>query len=324
MSDTNNTNNTNVLTSESKIPESNNNQNSNSTVASTTPAASSALPTAPSQFSNQTLPTGTPQGQQQSLSSAAADANQTAPNGTTHFGYKTVALEDKQQKVADVFHSVAAKYDLMNDLMSFGIHRLWKRFAISLSGVRRGQHVLDIAGGTGDLAMAFSREVGAQGRVVLSDINESMLNVGRDRLIDKGCTNGEFVLANAETLEPFADESFDLIPISFGLRNVTDKDAALRSMYRVLKPGGRLLILEFSKPVFEPLSRLYDFYSFTALPIMGKLVANDSESYRYLAESIRMHPDQRTLKQMMETAGFHSCDYHNMTGGIVALHRGFK
>lgn len=324
MSDTNNTNNTNVLTSESKIPESNNNQNSNSTVASTTPAASSALPTAPSQFSNQTLPTGTPQGQQQSLSSAAADANQTAPNGTTHFGYKTVALEDKQQKVADVFHSVAAKYDLMNDLMSFGIHRLWKRFAISLSGVRRGQHVLDIAGGTGDLAMAFSREVGAQGRVVLSDINESMLNVGRDRLIDKGCTNVEFVLANAETLEPFADESFDLITISFGLRNVTDKDAALRSMYRVLKPGGRLLILEFSKPVFEPLSRLYDFYSFTALPIMGKLVANDSESYRYLAESIRMHPDQRTLKQMMETAGFHSCDYHNMTGGIVALHRGFK
>ena len=324
MSDTNNTNNTNVLTSESKIPESNNNQNSNSTVASTTPATSSALPTAPSQFSNQTLPTGTPQGQQQSLSSAAADANQTAPNGTTHFGYKTVALEDKQQKVADVFHSVAAKYDLMNDLMSFGIHRLWKRFAISLSGVRRGQHVLDIAGGTGDLAMAFSREVGAQGRVVLSDINESMLNVGRDRLIDKGCTNVEFVLANAETLEPFADESFDLITISFGLRNVTDKDAALRSMYRVLKPGGRLLILEFSKPVFEPLSRLYDFYSFTALPIMGKLVANDSESYRYLAESIRMHPDQRTLKQMMETAGFHSCDYHNMTGGIVALHRGFK
>ena len=324
MSDTNNTNNTNVLTSESKMHESNNNQNSNSTVASTTPATSSALPTAAPQFSNQILPTGTPQGQQQSLSSAATDANQAAPNSTTHFGYKTVALEDKQQKVADVFHSVASKYDLMNDLMSFGIHRLWKRFAISLSGVRRGQHVLDIAGGTGDLAMAFSREVGAQGRVVLSDINESMLNVGRDRLIDKGCTNVEFVLANAETLEPFADESFDLITISFGLRNVTDKDAALRSMYRVLKPGGRLLILEFSKPVFEPLSRLYDFYSFTALPIMGKLVANDSESYRYLAESIRMHPDQRTLKQMMETAGFHSCDYHNMTGGIVALHRGFK
>ena len=292
---------------------------SNGNLASTVP---------PAVFSTQPLPVGTPQGQQQSLPNATANANQTSTQSTsqstTHFGYKTVAVEEKQQKVAEVFHSVASKYDLMNDLMSFGIHRLWKRFAISLSGVRRGQHVLDIAGGTGDLAMAFSREVGAQGRVVLSDINESMLNVGRDRLIDKGCTNVEFVLANAETLEPFADESFDLITISFGLRNVTDKDAALRSMFRVLKPGGRLLILEFSKPIFEPLSRLYDFYSFTALPIMGKLVANDSESNRYLAESIRMHPDQRTLKQMMENAGFNSCDYHNMTGGIVALHRGFK
>lgn len=274
-----------------------------------------------SPFSSQPLPQGTPQGQQQSLPKGADHRNL---GSTTHFGYKTVDVEEKQQKVAEVFHSVAAKYDLMNDLMSFGIHRLWKRFAINLSGVRRGQQVLDIAGGTGDLALAFSREVGPQGHVVLSDINESMLNVGRDRLIDKGCTNVDFVLANAETLEPFSDESFDLVTISFGLRNVTDKDAALRSMYRVLKPGGRLLILEFSKPVFEPLSRLYDLYSFTALPVMGKLVANDSESYRYLAESIRMHPDQRTLKQMMETAGFQSCDYHNMTGGIVALHRGFK
>lgn len=273
-----------------------------------------------SPFLNQPLPQGTPQGQQQTL----PGADHSNLGSTTHFGYKTVGVEEKQEKVAEVFHSVAAKYDLMNDLMSFGIHRLWKRFTINLSGVRRGQHVLDIAGGTGDLALAFSREVGAQGRVVLSDINESMLNVGRDRLIDKGCTNVEFVLANAETLAPFADESFDLLTISFGLRNVTDKDAALRAMYRVLKPGGRLLILEFSKPVFEPLSRLYDLYSFTALPIMGKLVANDSESYRYLAESIRMHPDQRTLKQMMESAGFQSCDYHNMTGGIVALHRGFK
>ena len=163
-----------------------------------------------------------------------------------------------------------------------------------------------------------------QGHVVLSDINESMLNVGRDRLIDAGCTNVDFVLANAETLEPFADNSFDLVTISFGLRNVTDKDAALAAMYRVLKPGGRLLILEFSKPVFEPFSKLYDLYSFTALPIMGKLVANDSESYKYLAESIRMHPDQRTLKGMMENAGFQSCDYHNLTGGIVAVHRGFK
>ena len=279
-----------------------------------------AAPQSNSPFLNQALPQGTPQGQQQSLS----QAGNSSTGKTTHFGYKTVALEEKQQKVAEVFHSVAAKYDLMNDLMSFGIHRLWKRFAIGLSGVRRGQQVLDIAGGTGDLAKAFSREVGPSGHVVLSDINESMLNVGRDRLIDAGCTNVDFVLANAEDLAPFADESFDLVTISFGLRNVTDKDAALRSMYRVLKPGGRLLILEFSKPIFEPLSRLYDLYSFTALPVMGKLVANDSESYRYLAESIRMHPDQRTLKQMMETAGFHSCDYHNLTGGIVALHRGFK
>ena len=180
------------------------------------------------------------------------------------------------------------------------------------------------AGGTGDLAKVFSREVGPTGHVVLSDINESMLNVGRDRLIDAGCTNVDFVLANAETLEPFADNSFDLLTISFGLRNVTDKDAALQAMYRVLKPGGRLLILEFSKPVFEPFSKLYDMYSFTALPIMGKLIANDSESYKYLAESIRMHPDQRTLKGMMENAGFQNTDYHNLTGGIVAVHRGFK
>jgi demethylmenaquinone methyltransferase/2-methoxy-6-polyprenyl-1,4-benzoquinol methylase len=279
-------------------------------------AAPTISPQPASMFQQGALPTGTPQGQQQAAQGQASD--------TTHFGYKTVRTDEKQQKVAEVFHSVAAKYDLMNDLMSFGIHRLWKRFAITLSGVRRGQKVLDIAGGTGDLAKVFSREVGPSGRVVLSDINESMLAVGRDRLIDAGCTNVDFILANAETLEPFADESFDLLTISFGLRNVTDKDAALRSMYRVLKPGGRLLILEFSKPIFEPLSKLYDLYSFTALPVMGKLVAGDSESYRYLAESIRMHPDQRTLRQMMENAGFQSCDYHNLTGGIVALHRGFK
>lgn len=190
----------------------------------------------------------------------------------THFGYKKVKKAEKQAKVADVFTSVAKKYDIMNDLMSFGIHRLWKRFAINMSGVRRGQRVLDIAGGTGDLAKVFSREVGPTGHVVLSDINESMLNVGRDRLIDAGCTNVDFVLANAETLEPFEDNSFDLLTISFGLRNVTDKDAALAAMYRVLKPGGRLLVLEFSKPVFEPFSKLYDLYSFTALPIMGKLL----------------------------------------------------
>ncbi len=242
----------------------------------------------------------------------------------THFGYKTVNKAEKQARVADVFTSVAKKYDIMNDLMSFGIHRLWKRYAISLSGVRSGQHVLDIAGGTGDLAKVFSREVGRNGHVVLSDINAAMLEVGRERLINAGCNNVDFVLANAETLAPFDDESFDLVTISFGLRNVTDKDAALKAMYRVLKPGGRLLILEFSKPVFEPLSKAYDLYSFTALPIMGKLIANDAESYQYLAESIRMHPDQQTLKQMMQQAGFENCDYHNLTAGIVAVHRGFK
>lgn len=245
-------------------------------------------------------------------------------NEETHFGYKTVKKAEKQQKVAEVFTSVAKKYDIMNDLMSLGIHRLWKRYAISLTGVRAGQRVLDIAGGTGDLAKAFSKEVGRTGHVVLSDINEAMLEVGRERLLNAGCSNVDFVLANAETLAPFDDESFDLVTISFGLRNVTDKDAALRSMYRVLKKGGRLLILEFSKPVFEPFGKVYDLYSFTALPLMGKLVANDSESYQYLAESIRMHPDQRTLKGMMEDAGFENCDYHNLTGGIVAVHRGFK
>jgi len=307
-----------------------------STAPDQTSAESHADNQPASAFHTGALPVGTPQGQQQSLPGASTQAqpqtlqpdttngSAAAVGDTTHFGFKTVPTAEKQAKVAEVFHSVAAKYDLMNDLMSMGIHRLWKRFAITLSGVRRGQHVLDIAGGTGDLAKAFSREVGATGHVVLSDINESMLNVGRDRLLDAGCTNVDFVLANAETLAPFADESFDLITISFGLRNVTDKDAALRSMYRVLKPGGRLLVLEFSKPVFEPLSKVYDLYSFTALPFLGKLITNDADSYRYLAESIRMHPDQRTLKQMMETAGFTSCDYHNLTGGIVALHRGFK
>ncbi|MDE2422335.1 MAG: bifunctional demethylmenaquinone methyltransferase/2-methoxy-6-polyprenyl-1,4-benzoquinol methylase UbiE [Gammaproteobacteria bacterium] len=306
-----------------------------------TPDNSNTSPSTANLFNTAPLPVGTPQGQQQTLpqhaqtqhnqpqeqqnTTAQTAAHPTSHVGeTTHFGFKTVPTAEKQAKVAEVFHSVAAKYDLMNDLMSMGIHRLWKRFAITLSGVRRGQHVLDIAGGTGDLAKVFSREVGVTGRVVLSDINESMLNVGRDRLLDAGCSNVDFILANAETLAPFADESFDLVTISFGLRNVTDKDAALRSMYRVLKPGGRLLVLEFSKPVFEPLSKIYDLYSFTALPFLGKVITNDAESYRYLAESIRMHPDQRTLKQMMEAAGFQSCDYHNLTGGIVALHRGFK
>ncbi|WP_105166625.1 bifunctional demethylmenaquinone methyltransferase/2-methoxy-6-polyprenyl-1,4-benzoquinol methylase UbiE [Pseudoalteromonas sp. T1lg23B] len=243
---------------------------------------------------------------------------------TTDFGYRTVAREEKASMVADVFHSVAAKYDIMNDLMSFGIHRLWKRQAIACSGVRKGHTVLDLAGGTGDLTAKFSQLVGDTGRVILGDINDSMLKVGRDKLRDLGLvSNIEYVQMNAEAL-PFPDNSIDVITIAFGLRNVTDKDAALRSMYRILKPGGRLLILEFSKTDSEALSKIYDFYSFNLLPTMGKLVANDSESYRYLAESIRMHPDQETLKGMMEDAGFEQTSYQNMTGGIVALHRGFK
>ena len=243
---------------------------------------------------------------------------------TTHFGYKTVDADEKVKLVAGVFHSVAAKYDVMNDLMSAGVHRLWKRFTIELSGVRPGNRVLDIAGGTGDLTAKFSRLVGAEGKVVLADINESMLRVGRDKLIDNGIvSNVEYVQANAECL-PFPDNFFDCVTIAFGLRNVTDKDAALRSMLRVLKPGGRLLVLEFSKPPNQALAKLYDLYSFTALPVLGKLIANDADSYRYLAESIRMHPDQQTLKAMMESAGFTRCEYFNMTGGIVALHRGIK
>src|SRR5690606_7293327 len=243
---------------------------------------------------------------------------------TTHFGYKTVDADEKVKLVAGVFHSVAAKYDVMNDLMSAGVHRLWKRFTIELSGVRPGNRVLDIAGGTGDLTAKFSRLVGAEGKVVLADINESMLRVGRDKLIDNGIVdNVEYVQANAECL-PFPDNFFDCVTIAFGLRNVTDKDAALRSMLRVLKPGGRLLVLEFSKPPNQALAKLYDLYSFTALPVLGKLIANDADSYRYLAESIRMHPDQQTLKAMMESAGFARCEYFNMTGGIVALHRGIK
>lgn len=243
---------------------------------------------------------------------------------TTHFGFRTVRVEEKARLVAGVFHSVAAKYDLMNDLMSGGIHRLWKRFTIELSGVRPGHRVLDIAGGTGDLAAKFSRLVGPTGRVVLADINDSMLKVGRDKLIDHGLVgNIDYVQADAEKL-PFPDNHFDCITIAFGLRNVTDKDAALRSMHRVLKPGGRLLVLEFSKPQHAALGKLYDAYSFRVLPVMGKLVAGDADSYRYLAESIRRHPDQETLRRMMENAGFVRCEFYNMTGGIVALHRGVK
>ncbi len=242
----------------------------------------------------------------------------------THFGYQTVDTEKKQAMVADVFHSVAAKYDVMNDLMSFGIHRLWKRITVDMSGVRPGDKVLDLAGGTGDLTKKFSKIVGPDGGVVLADINSSMLNVGRDRLTDQGYVgNIEYVQANAECL-PFEDNTFDVITIAFGLRNVTDKDKALRSMTRVLKPGGRLLVLEFSKPTNPLMSKAYDLYSFTALPFMGKVVTNDSESYKYLAESIRMHPDQETLKSMMAEAGLVRCSYHNMTSGVVALHRGIK
>ena len=242
----------------------------------------------------------------------------------THFGYKEVDTDAKAGMVADVFHSVASRYDLMNDLMSGGIHRVWKRFTIELSGVRTGNAVLDIAGGTGDLAARFSDIVGANGRVVLADINDSMLKVGRDKLLDNGrMGNLEFVQADAQYL-PFPNDTFDCITIAFGLRNVTDKDRALRSMLRVLKPGGRLLVLEFSKPDNPLLSKAYDTYSFKVLPMMGRLVANDADSYQYLAESIRMHPDQETLKDMMEEAGFSRCEFHNMTGGVVALHKGVK
>lgn len=243
---------------------------------------------------------------------------------TIDFGYTQIPKQEKEKRVAEVFHSVADKYDVMNDLMSFGIHRLWKKTTIEYSSVRHGQKVLDLAGGTGDLTAKFSQLVGDDGLVVLADINESMLKVGREKLRDKGLfKNIEYVQANAEAL-PFADNSFNCITISFGLRNVTNKDKALKSMWRVLKPGGRLLILEFSKPDYKLLNKAYDLYSFSMLPLMGKIVANDADSYRYLAESIRMHPDQLKLKKMMEEAGFRDVQYHNMTGGIVALHIGFK
>jgi len=245
-------------------------------------------------------------------------------DNSTHFGYQTVDKNEKESKVAGVFHSVAAQYDVMNDLMSFGIHRLWKRFTIDASGVRPGNKVLDLAGGTGDLTAKFSQLVGKEGQVILADINSSMLNVGRDKLRDRGLVqNIEYVQANAQHL-PFEDNTFDVITIAFGLRNVTDKDEALRSMYRVLKPGGRLLVLEFSKPEQELLSKAYDFYSFNILPKMGEIVAKDGDSYQYLAESIRMHPDQDTLKSMMDDAGFEHTTYKNLTGGVVALHKGYK
>ncbi len=262
------------------------------------------------------------------MSEQQTPANQAANNNgqddVTHFGFRNVPKSQKASQVAEVFHSVAGKYDLMNDLMSMGIHRLWKRFTIELSGVRPGHQVLDIAGGTGDLTMKFSDLVGLSGKVVLADINDAMLAVGRDRLIDAGCGhNTQVAQVNGECL-PFEDNSFHCITIAFGLRNVTDKDQALRDMARVLKPGGKLMILEFSKPTNPLLSKAYDTYSFSALPLMGQLIAGDSESCKYLAESIRMHPDQDTLKGMMENAGLLNCKYYNMTGGIVALHVGIK
>lgn len=255
---------------------------------------------------------------------AHPDSSRTGDAGTTHFGYQQVPVEDKARRVADVFHSVAAKYDLMNDLMSLGVHRLWKRYAIALAGLHRGDSVLDLAGGTGDLTERMLPLVGAKGRVVLSDINASMLEEGRRRLLDAGIVgNVEYVLADAEAL-PFPDASFDVVTMAFGLRNVTHKERALASIQRVLKPGGRLLVLEFSKPVVPGLAPVYDLYSFRILPLMGRLVANDADSYRYLAESIRMHPDQETLRDLMQAAGFESVEYYNLTGGIVAVHRGYK
>ncbi len=242
---------------------------------------------------------------------------------TTHFGFKQVPVEEKAGRVREVFDSVAGNYDIMNDVMSFGIHRIWKRIVVDMASIRHGQQILDLAGGTGDLTRLMAARVGKQGSIVLSDINAAMIRNGRSRLLDHGVAgNVGFVQANAEQL-PFADNHFDCITIAFGLRNVTDKQAALGAMYRCLKPGGRLLILEFSRPV-RMLKPAYDFYSFSILPRLGGWIARDADSYRYLAESIRMHPDQQTLKGMMETAGFEDCDYHNLSGGIVAIHRGYK
>ncbi|HCI12944.1 MAG TPA: bifunctional demethylmenaquinone methyltransferase/2-methoxy-6-polyprenyl-1,4-benzoquinol methylase UbiE [Gallionellaceae bacterium] len=239
----------------------------------------------------------------------------------THFGFETVDEKDKAKKVAGVFTSVASKYDIMNDLMSVGLHRVWKRFAVGLANVHTGQRVLDVAGGSADLSRLFLKAVGPSGQVVLTDINNAMLRVGRDRLLDEGIATPT-TQCDAEHL-PFPDNYFDCVSIAFGLRNVTHKDAALREMKRVLKPGGRVIVLEFSK-VAKPLEKAYDLYSFKLLPKMGELIANDADSYRYLAESIRMHPGQEELKQMMIDAGLERVEYFNMTGGVVAVHRGYK
>jgi len=248
----------------------------------------------------------------------------TEKQGNTHFGFEQVNVNDKQNRVRAVFDSVASRYDIMNDLMSLGVHRLWKRQAIEMAGVRRGHRVLDLASGTADLATRFATLVGDDGRVIVSDINAEMLTLGRDRMIDDGhAGNVDYAQINAESL-PFASNSFDLISIAFGLRNVTDKEKALAAMYQTIKPGGRILILEFSRPKPGLFKQFYDMYSFRVLPNVGKLVADDAESYRYLAESIRMHPDQETLKAMMESVGFERCEYENLSNGVVAIHRGYK
>ena len=245
------------------------------------------------------------------------------PDNTTHFGYQTVAADDKAGLVRDVFDSVASRYDIMNDLMSAGLHRLWKRYTVAQAAARPGNVILDLAGGTGDLARAFSKKVGPDGHVVLADINAAMLRQGRTRLVDAGVA-GNVTLAQVDAQHlPFSDGTFDCITMAFGLRNVTDKDAALRSMYGTLKPGGKAMILEFSEPS-KAIKPAYDLYSFKVLPTLGKLIARDADSYQYLAESIRVHPDQETLKSMMEDAGFERCRYHNLCAGIVALHIGYR
>ena len=258
------------------------------------------------------------------MTQPADKSDPATPAPTTHFGYREVPIGEKQKLVGEVFTSVARSYDRMNDLMSLGVHRLWKRYFVGTSGVKRGDAVLDLAGGTGDIAALLSERVGAEGRVVLGDINGDMLRVGRDRLTDRGLVKGiEYVQCNAEKL-PFPDRSFDLVTIAFGLRNVTDKPAALREMHRVLKVGGRALVLEFSQVKADWFRPLYDFHSFQVLPRLGKLFAKDAGSYQYLAESIRKHPAQGELRAMMEDAGFARCDYRDLSGGIVAIHSGYS